>query len=169
MTDDFFRSRLEQMIDNNHPLAVLASRLPWEKMEAGVAPQFAHKERPLQQNEDAPDLAGPVVRVSGGKASNAGRPRLSMRLMIALTLLKNSFDLSDEELVQRFAENVYWQHFAGLEYFDPARRVTPPRLVAFAARWGRPAWKSCSAPPSTPQWMSVPSRKASSNASSLTP
>ncbi|HAL37555.1 MAG TPA: IS5/IS1182 family transposase, partial [Polaromonas sp.] len=136
MTDDFFRSRLEQMIDNNHPLAVLASRLPWEKMEAGVAPQFDHKERPLQQSEDAPDLAGPVVRVSGGKASNAGRPRLSMRLMIALTLLKNSFDLSDEELVQRFAENVYWQHFAGFEYFDPRPPCDATQIGRFRTTLG---------------------------------
>jgi len=119
MTDDFFRSRLDQMIDPRHPLAVLASRLPWDKMESRVAPQFAHKERLLQQIEEAPDLAGPVVRISGGTASNAGRPRLGMRLMIALTLLKNSFDLSDEELVQRFAENVYWQHFAGLPSSTP--------------------------------------------------
>lgn len=103
MTDDFFRSRLDQMIDNSHPLAVLASRLPWEKMQAAVAPQFAHQVHPLKQSEEAPDLAGPVIKVSGGKASNAGRPRLSPRLMIALTLLKNTFDLSDEELVQRFA------------------------------------------------------------------
>ena len=27
-TDDFFRSRLDQMIDLKHPLAVLATRLP---------------------------------------------------------------------------------------------------------------------------------------------
>lgn len=94
MTDDFFRSRLDQMIDNSHPLAVLASRLPWEKMQAGVAPQFVHQVHPLKQSEEAPDLAGPVVKVSVGKASNAGRPRLSTRLMISLTLLKNSFDLS---------------------------------------------------------------------------
>ena len=99
MTDDFFRSRLDQMIDHGHPLVVLASTLPWGKMETGVAPQFAHQARPLQQSEEAPDLAGPVVKISGGKASNAGRPKLSMRLMIALSLLKNSFDLSDEELV----------------------------------------------------------------------
>ena len=91
MIDDFFRSRLDQMIDHGYPLAVLASRLPWDKMESRVAPQFAHKERPLQQTEEPPDLAGPVVRVSGGNASNAGRPRLAMRLMIAPTLLKNSF------------------------------------------------------------------------------
>jgi IS5 family transposase len=80
MTDDFFHSRLKQMIDNNHPLAVLVSRLPWEKTEAGVAPQFSHKDRALQQSEDAPDLAAPVVRVSGGKASNAGRPRRTSNL-----------------------------------------------------------------------------------------
>lgn len=28
-TDDFFRARLDQMIDLRHPLAVLASRMPW--------------------------------------------------------------------------------------------------------------------------------------------
>jgi IS5 family transposase len=29
MTDDFFRSRLDQMIDLRHPLAVLAGQMPW--------------------------------------------------------------------------------------------------------------------------------------------
>jgi len=28
VTDDFFRARLDQMIDLRHPLAVLASRMP---------------------------------------------------------------------------------------------------------------------------------------------
>ncbi len=136
MTDDFFRSRLDQMIDNSHPLVVLASRLPWEKMESRVAPQFVHQVHPLKQSEEAPDLAGPVVKVSGGKASNAGRPRLGTRLMIALTLLKNSFDLSDEELVQRFAENVYWQYFAGFEYFDPRPPCDATQIGRFRATLG---------------------------------
>jgi IS5 family transposase len=30
MTDDFFRIRLDQMIDFRHPLAVLANRMPWQ-------------------------------------------------------------------------------------------------------------------------------------------
>ena len=80
MTDYFFRSRLDQMIDHRHPLAVLAQRLPWHKIEARLAPQFVHQARPLQQIEDAPDLLGAVVSVSGGKVSNAGRPRLCMLL-----------------------------------------------------------------------------------------
>ena len=37
-TADFFRSRLDQMIDLRHPLAVLATRLPWAVIEAAVAP-----------------------------------------------------------------------------------------------------------------------------------
>ena len=136
MTDDFFRSRLDQMIDSKHPLTVLASRLPWDKMELAVAPQFAHKERPLKQSDETIDLAGAVVTISGGTASNAGRPRLALRLMIALTLLKNSFDLSDEELVQRFAENVYWQHFAGFEYFEPRPPCDATQIGRFRTTLG---------------------------------
>ena len=33
MTDDFFRSRLDGMIDARHPLAVLGDKLPWSKLE----------------------------------------------------------------------------------------------------------------------------------------
>jgi IS5 family transposase len=40
-SDDFFRSRLDQMIDLRHPLAVLATRMPWDKIEAALAPHFA--------------------------------------------------------------------------------------------------------------------------------
>jgi hypothetical protein len=35
-TDDFFRSRIDHMIDLRHPLAVLASRMPWQEIEARV-------------------------------------------------------------------------------------------------------------------------------------
>ena len=41
-----------------------------------------------------------------------------MRLMVSLLYLKNSFDLSDEELVQRWSENVVWQFFSGMEYYE---------------------------------------------------
>jgi IS5 family transposase len=44
-TDDFFRARLDQMIDLAHPLAVLSTRMPWSEIEAALAPAFAHKDR----------------------------------------------------------------------------------------------------------------------------
>ena len=39
-TPDFFRARLDQMIDLKHPLAVLAQRLPWAQIDASLAPFF---------------------------------------------------------------------------------------------------------------------------------
>ncbi len=39
--DDFFRSRLNQMIGLRKPLAVLATHIPWQQLEATVAHRFA--------------------------------------------------------------------------------------------------------------------------------
>jgi transposase, IS5 family len=44
-TPDFFRSRLDAMIDLRHPLAVLATRMPWASIEATLAPIFERRAR----------------------------------------------------------------------------------------------------------------------------
>ena len=128
-TDDFFRARLEQMIDLRHPLAVLAQRLPWSQIEAALAPAFARGERVGQSREDV-DLFGATTQTAGAGISAAGRPRLTIRLMSALLYLKHAFNLSDEELVERWAENVVWQYFSGQEYYEP-------RLPCDATQVGR--------------------------------
>ena len=46
-TDDFFRARLDGMVDPQRPLAVLARRLPLPQIEASLAPLFTRKARPL--------------------------------------------------------------------------------------------------------------------------
>lgn len=104
-TPDFFRSRLDQMIDLRHPLAVLATQLPWASIEAAVAPKLAHQARPATRVAGV-DLAGAFDGEFGGGISPAGRPRLPIRLMVSLLYRKNSFNLSDEELVERWAENM---------------------------------------------------------------
>jgi IS5 family transposase len=128
-TPDFFRSRLDQMIDLRHPLAVLATRLPWASIEASVAPMLAHQARPARR-VIGEDLAGAFEGEFGGGISPAGRPRLPVRLMVSLLYLKNSFNLSDEELVERWAENVQWQFFSGMAYYEP-------RLPCDATQIGR--------------------------------
>ncbi len=93
------------MIDPRHPLAVLASRLPWAQIETALAPHFARqvrKGRAVAQN----DLFGPSVQVAGAGVAAVGRPRLPIRLMASLLYLKHAYKLSDEELVERWAENV---------------------------------------------------------------
>ena len=89
MTDDFFRNRLDQMIDLRHPLAVLASRMPWQEIEASLAQRWARQVKADKQIEDL-DLFGPVAGVLGGGISNAGRPRLPTWLMVALLYLKHA-------------------------------------------------------------------------------
>ena len=117
-TDDFFRARLDQMIDLRHPLAVLATRMPWDEIEKALAPAFAHKDRAGHRVEGA-DLFGPTLQVAGSGVSNRGRPRLPIRLMVALLYLKHAFNVSDEELVERWSENVVWQFFSGMAYYTP--------------------------------------------------
>jgi hypothetical protein len=117
-TDDFFRARLDSMIDMRHPLAVLAMRMPWAEIEASLAPVLAHKDRSGRVVQDA-DLFGPTAQLAGAGLSNAGRPRLPLRLMVALLYLKHAFNLSDEELCDRWSENVVWQFFSGMAYYEP--------------------------------------------------
>jgi IS5 family transposase len=104
---DFFRCRIDSMIDLRDPLAVLAQRLPWEQIEGALAPKFKRKERAGQCVEGY-DWWGPNQQVVGAGVSRAGRPKLPIRLLVSLLYLKHSFNLSDEEVCSRWAENVLW-------------------------------------------------------------
>ena len=50
--------------------------------------------------------------------------------MASLLYLKNSFNLSDEELVARWSESVVWQFFSDMQYYEP-------RLPSDATQIGR--------------------------------
>jgi IS5 family transposase len=62
-TDDFFRARLDSMIDMRHPLVVLATRMQWAQIEAPPAPLLAHKDRSGRLIQDA-DLFGPTKKIN---------------------------------------------------------------------------------------------------------
>lgn len=128
-TDDFFRARLDQMIDLRHALAVLATRMPWDEIEKSLAPAFAHQDRAGREVEGA-DLFGTTMQLAGAGVSNRGRPRLPIRLMVALLYLKHAYNESDESVVERWAQDVYYQFFSGQVYFEP-------RLPCDATQIGR--------------------------------
>jgi transposase, IS5 family len=130
MTDDFFRNRLDQMIDLRHPLAVLAKRMPWQELEASLAQRWARQVKAGKKIEDL-DLFGSVSGVVGGGTSNAGRPRLPTRLMVALLYLKHAFNESDEDVIQRWGETPTWQYFSGNEYFEHRWPCDPTQLGRF--------------------------------------
>ena len=128
-TEDFFRRRLDHQIDLRHPLAVLASRMPWQEIEARVAQVFSRKGRAGVAMPELDLFGEKVPRLTS--PSNAGRPRVPLRIMIALLYLKHAFNLSDEAVVEAWSENPYWQFFSGLAYFEPRRPCDATTLVKF--------------------------------------
>jgi IS5 family transposase len=128
-TEDFFRLRLDHMIDLRHRLAVLASRMPWQQVQAQVAHLFSRKARSGVVMPELDLFGEKLQRVAA--ASNAGRPRVPLRVMIALLYLKHAFNESDEGVVERWSENPYWQFFSGLAYFEPRRPCDATTLVKF--------------------------------------
>ena len=128
-TEDFFRARLDHMIDLRHSLAVLASRMPWQQIEASVAHLFSRKARAGQAMSDL-DLFGEAVQ-SVDRKSNAGRPRVALRTMIALLYLKHAYNLSDEALVERWSDSPNMQYFSGMAYFEARLPCDATTLVKF--------------------------------------
>ena len=96
MTADFFRNRLDQMIEQRHPLAVLSNHMPWRELESSLVNRFAHQVRAGKRVEDV-DLVGPTVSVAGAGVATAGQPRLPTQLMLALLYVKHAFNEGDDE------------------------------------------------------------------------
>ena len=130
-TPDFFRSRLDAMVDPRHPLAVLAGRLDWEQIESRIAPLFARNGQ--RQAVEGVDLFGPTPTTVG--VHPGGRPRLPFRLMVSLLYLKHAYGESDESVCERWSENVgvavlQWD---GLLHAEAAVRCNANRSVPAGA------------------------------------
>jgi IS5 family transposase len=123
-------------VHRGHPLAVLASWMPWSQIEAPLAPVFAHRDRRGRLSEGA-DMFGPTLEVVGAGISNAGRPRLPVRLMVALPYLKHADNENDESLVERWAQAVYFQFFNGQVYFEPRLPCDPAQISRFRRVLGK--------------------------------
>jgi IS5 family transposase len=134
-TPDFFCSRLDAMVDLRHPLAVLANRMPWSSIEATLTPMFERRAREGRVSAEI-DLFGVTPKLAGAGVSAAGRPRLSVRLMVGLLYLKHAYNESDDSVCERWAESVYFQYFCGEDYFQPRLPCDPTNLVRFRQALG---------------------------------
>jgi transposase, IS5 family len=105
---DLYRSRLDQILDRRHELFRLAGLIDWDRFDQ----EFGRVYRPL------------------------GRPAKPTRLMVGLSYLQHTFNLSDEAVVQRWIENPYWQWFCGCEYFQHQLPCDPSSLTRWRKRLG---------------------------------
>ena len=67
-----------------------------------------------------------------------GKPTKPIRLMVSLLILKYLRNLSDENIVELWAENCYYQYFSGEQHFQPNTPCVPTELVAFRQCIGEP-------------------------------
>ena len=65
-----------------------------------------------------------------------GKPAKPIRLMGSLLILKYLGNLCDENLVEQWSENIYFQYFSGEQIFQPKIPCVPTELIAFRQRIG---------------------------------
>jgi transposase, IS5 family len=101
-------STLNELCDPRHPLRKLGDRIDWKSLEESFE----------------------------GYYSERGRPAKPIRLMVGLLLLKQMYNQSDESVVERWRENIYWQQFCGIEEFQWELPCDPSDLTYFRNRIG---------------------------------
>lgn len=103
-----FGNDLSTMLDPNDRLYILAKRVPWADIEKDLARFY----------------------------KSGGRPSLPIRLLAGLTILKHTFDVSDEDLVDQWRQNPYWQFFCGESHFRWKLPCDPSEMTRFRGRIG---------------------------------
>jgi IS5 family transposase len=106
---DLFRAHLDQVLNGEHPLCVLANQMDWSIFKQEFGPLYVE---------------------------GFGRPGVPIRLVVGLHYLKYAYNESDESVVERFLENPYWQYFCGFEYFQHEFPLDPSSLVRWRKRVG---------------------------------
>jgi len=104
-----FYSTFEEQLNHKHPLYILANKINWQQFE-----------------EVFKDLY----------CGDNGRPGKPIRLMVSLLMLKHIRNLSDESVVEQWAENAYYQYFSGERCFAAKQPCASSELVHFRDRIG---------------------------------
>ncbi len=104
-----FFSSFDDTLSQKHPLYILANKVDWKSFEDAFQPLYC------QDN---------------------GRPAKPIRLMVGLLMLKHIRNISDESVVEQWAENNYYQYFCGEKSFVPGVPCEASELVHFRKRIG---------------------------------
>jgi len=97
------------MLDSRDPLIALADTINWEVFNDSFEKYY----------------------------SDNGRPAKPIRLMVGILILKQLKNLSDEEMIEQWKQNPYYQYFCGFNEFQVAYPCHPTDLVYFRKRIGK--------------------------------
>ncbi len=87
----------------------LADEISWDKMEEECGRLFPEKRR----------------------------PSAAIRKIAGMLLLKEMFEENDENIVERWIEDAYWQNFTGETFFQTEQPFDPSNFVHFRKRIGK--------------------------------
>lgn len=104
-----FKIPLDLYIDQNHELCILSKKIDWDQVEEDFSEYYC---------------------------ADNGRPSIPIRKIVGVILLKRTYNLSDESVVDRWKENPYWQYFCGEIYFQHREPFDPTELIKFRQRIG---------------------------------
>jgi transposase, IS5 family len=104
-----FYSSFEEQLDHQHPLYKLANAINWQTFETAFSKHYSE---------------------------NMGAPAKPIRLMVSLLILKQLRNLSDDSVVEQWAENSYYQYFSGETFFSSSQPCVSTELVEFRKRIG---------------------------------
>jgi len=104
-----FYSTFEEQLNHKHPLYILTNQINWKQFDEGFRNLYC---------------------------ADNGRPAKPIRLMVSLLVLKHIRNLSDESVVEQWAENAYYQYFSGERCFAAKEPCEATELVHFRKRIG---------------------------------
>ena len=105
---NLFYVRLEMICDPDHELSQLAKRVDWSGLEDQFEPLYSEK----------------------------GAPGVTIRMMSGLTMLQSLYSLSEDQVVDRWPENPYWQHLCGETFFRNVKPIDRSGLGRWRKRIG---------------------------------
>ena len=106
---DLFRNRLDNQLDQRHPLFKLAHTINWQIFD---------------------EAFGTLYCLDNGSLGK------SICLMVGLQYLKHMKGLSDEQTVAQWVENLYWQYFCVEDYFQHEPPIDASSMSRFRNRIG---------------------------------
>lgn len=104
---DLFKVELQRLVDPADALVKLAPQIEWGRLE---------------------ETFGALYHPS------LGAPGVPTRLMIGLHYLKYAHDLSDEETLEGWRQNPYWQFFCGGKWFEHRLPIDASSMTRWRAR-----------------------------------
>ena len=106
---ELFKVELWRIVNARHEMVKLADTIDWANFDRTFASMWQAK----------------------------GRPAIDTRVMVSLQYLKYSYDLSDEQVLESWFQNPYWQYLSGMRYFQHSRAFDPSSMSCWRKRAGK--------------------------------